>query len=161
MSDTAIRGQASNLSGALREAAFIAAASLLLGTGYTALTGKGIFGPAGGQSFQRTTHQRVTGAEAKALHDRGEALFVDARPAFDFGAGHIRGAVSLPLKDFSAGAAILELIPREQPLVTYCDGEDCNSSILLAAKLDSAGYKNVKVFFGGWKEWTTLHLPVE
>jgi 3-mercaptopyruvate sulfurtransferase SseA len=46
-------------------------------------------------------------------------------------------------------------------LVAYCDGQECNSSINLALKLDSLGYSNVKIFFGGWREWTNSSQPTE
>ena len=145
---------------ALREAAVIVAMATLFGFAYTVVLSKGFFAPPTGKV--QTPAPAVIGYdEARALFDRGGVLFVDARPPFDFGLGHIKGALNLPLKDFETRGQILELFPKDQLLVTYCDGEDCNSSVLLAAKLDSAGYRNVKVFFGGWKEWTARHLPVE
>jgi rhodanese-related sulfurtransferase len=144
----------------LGEAGTIVLIAVLFGFGYTALTGRGLFAPQT-QTPVPTAPRVLSYAEARALFDQGTVLFLDARPPFDFGLGHIKGAVSLPLKDFDRSGEILQMIPREQPLVTYCDGEDCNSSVMLAAKLDSAGYKNVRVFFGGWKEWTARHLPVE
>jgi rhodanese-related sulfurtransferase len=144
----------------LHDAAVIVAVATVFGFGYTALLSKGLFAQAGKKNATPAPPV-ISYAEARALFDGGNALFVDARPPFDFGLGHIKGAFNLPLKDFDASGAILELLPKDQLLVTYCDGEDCNSSVLLAAKLDSAGYKHVKVFFGGWKEWTARHLPVE
>ena len=145
---------------ALREAAVIFSASIIFGFAYTVVTGKGFFGPAG-SPVRKPTPPRVSYDEAKVLLETGSVLFVDARPPFDFGLGHIKGAINLPLQDFPSSGEILALIPKEQPLVTYCDGEDCNSSAALAAKLDSAGYKNVRVFFGGWKEWAARHQVVE
>jgi rhodanese-related sulfurtransferase len=144
----------------LIEAAAIVVIAALFGIAYTGLTAKGLFASQPGTTAA-VLPPVLTYAEARSLFDAGTVLFVDARPPFDFGLGHIRGAVNLPLKDFDQSREILQLIPRDQPLVTYCDGEDCNSSVMLAAKLDSAGYKSVRVFFGGWKEWSARHLPVE
>ncbi len=142
----------------IRQAGMIVLAAAVLGFGYTAFMSKGLFrSPDPG----RPEPARISYTEARALFDAGSAIFVDARPPFDFGLGHIKGAVNLPLKDFSTSGPLLDLLPRDRLLVTYCDGEDCNSSVLLAAKLDSAGFKQVQVFFGGWKEWSARHLPVE
>jgi rhodanese-related sulfurtransferase len=144
----------------LREAAFIAAIAALFGFAYTGMLSKGLFARPPG-TVQTAAPPVIGYDEARSLFEGGGVLFVDARPPFDFGLGHIRGAVNLPLKDFEGSGRILELLGKDQQLVTYCDGEECNSSALLAAKLDSAGYKHVRVFFGGWKEWTARHLPVE
>ena len=46
-------------------------------------------------------------------------------------------------------------------LITYCDGEDCNASIDLAADLKMMGFARVVFFFGGWQEWLTAGYPTE
>lgn len=144
----------------LHEAALVFAAATIFGFAYTAASGKGLFGPAASGAHART-FPSISFEEARAIHARGEAIFLDSRPSVDFGLGRIPGAVNLPLQDFQSGGPILDLLPRDQPLVTYCDGEDCNSSLELAAKLDSAGYRNVKVFYGGWQAWTGNGQPTE
>jgi rhodanese-related sulfurtransferase len=145
----------------LRESAVFVAIAALAGFAYTGFLSKGWFAPDAGGRKAASAPATISLTEAQKLFETGAAMFIDARPAFDFGLGHIRGAVNVPLKDFTTTHEILNLIPREQPLVTYCDGEECNSSVMLASKLDSLGYRNVRVFFGGWKEWSSHKLPVE
>ncbi len=145
-----------------KQTIYIIALATVLGFSYTGITGKGFFAPAPPPHAQaKAVPQVVTLDEARQIHESGEALFVDARHGFDYQLGHIKGAVNIPLKDAQDSPEILAILPRDLTLITYCDGEECNSSITLAAKLDSLGYKNVKVFFGGWKEWQARGLPVE
>ncbi|MFN0158537.1 MAG: rhodanese-like domain-containing protein [Bacteroidota bacterium] len=147
----------------IKEASLIIVVSAMLGFCYTGLTAKGFFAPVKTATTSQpvAAPEIITFDEAKQAYESGDAIFVDARHGFDFQLGHIKGAVNIPLKDAQESPEILTILPKENMLITYCDGEDCNSSITLAAKLDSLGYKNVRVFFGGWKEWQAGNLPTE
>jgi rhodanese-related sulfurtransferase len=57
-------------------------------------------------------------------------------------------------------AEILEL-GRERTLVVYCEGGDCQSSLLLAKRLHDEGFKDIRVITGGWEEWKKAGLPEE
>jgi rhodanese-related sulfurtransferase len=96
-----------------------------------------------------------------ALHQTGGAIIVDARHDFDYGLGHIAGSVSLPLKEFEERREQWNDWKRDTIVITYCDGQECNSSIELAQKLAAAGFLHVKFFFGGWNEWTANGGPTE
>ncbi len=92
--------------------------------------------------------------QVKELFDRREALFVDARDASAFAAGHIAGAVSLPLGEYAARLPrFIAQVPRGTTLVAYCNGYDCHDSRDLGARLLEAGYRTVYVFEGGFPEW--------
>lgn len=98
--------------------------------------------------------------QTKELYDRREALFVDARDAAAFAAGHIKGAVSLPVGEFAAG--LPRFVARVKPdaaLVVYCNGYDCHDSRDLGARLLRAGYRTVYVFEGGFPEWRDAGHP--
>ena len=151
---------------ALRDAVFIALSATVLGFTYTGLTGKGMFGPA---HPDRTVISLPPGqapaaislAEAKSLFESDSALFIDTRHPFDFRLGHIRGAINEPLTEFNSEISALRRLPDNKVLIAYCDGADCNSSIEFAARLSSLGFRRVRIFFGGWEEWTSHGLPVE
>jgi 3-mercaptopyruvate sulfurtransferase SseA len=55
----------------------------------------------------------------------------------------------------------LEKLDPGRHIITYCDGEDCNASIDLAADLKMMGFANVNFFFGGWQEWRDAGYPIE
>jgi rhodanese-related sulfurtransferase len=89
-------------------------------------------------------------------------VFLDARYPEDFKAGHIRGAINLPYEEFEQySPQVLPDLPNDQEIIVYCDGTECETSLLLARELVDLGYKNIKVFFGGWQEWQNAGLSVE
>lgn len=99
--------------------------------------------------------------QVKEFYDRKEAVIVDARDGASFAAGHITGAVSLPLGE--AGARLADFTKKYPPstlLVVYCNGYDCHDSHNLAEKLIPAGYSTVFVFEGGFPEWQSAGYPV-
>lgn len=92
-------------------------------------------------------------AEASRLFDGG-ALFIDARPARQYAAGHIPGAASFPEEEASERIEEALLLCAEvETAVVYCQGIDCDEAHLLARTLRAAGIDGVRVFAGGLDEW--------
>ncbi len=91
---------------------------------------------------------------------RDKILFVDARDPEEYEDGHIAGAVNLPLFRLDEYKNQISSISKTTPLVTYCEGADCDMSIRLGNELFSKGFKKVFVFFGGWEEWKQADYPV-
>lgn len=87
--------------------------------------------------------------------------FIDARSVEEFAEGHIKGAVSIPFYGSEEYQSVLNQISKDEYLVTYCDGDDCDLSILLGDELFQKGYKRVYVFYGGWQDWLKNNYPVE
>lgn len=44
-------------------------------------------------------------------------------------------------------------LSKDAPIIVYCASKECPASGKAAEKLQSLGYKNVKAFEGGLKEW--------
>ena len=61
--------------------------------------------------------RRVTPAEARAAVEKGQAVIVDVRGEDSFKAGHVRGALWIPVGDIGARAGEL---PRGKMIITYC-----------------------------------------
>lgn len=100
-------------------------------------------------------------AAAKQILDAGGALFVDVRSREMFAAGHIPGAVSLPLGELDAlVAAFAAEVPRNKPIVTYCSGRLCQDSHTAAQRLMERGFENVVVFIDGFPGWMENGYPV-
>ena len=57
--------------------------------------------------------------------------------------------------------SILGGVEKEHPLITFCSGGECDVSLHLARNLQSLGYPNVAIFFGGSREWEKFGLEVE
>lgn len=98
--------------------------------------------------------------DAAVLFVSKRAVFVDARDAESYAAGHIQGAVSLPAFDFSQKLPAVRPALEGQTVICYCDGEGCNLSHDVADWLKNSGFKNVFVLKNGWTLWQTENLPV-
>jgi rhodanese-related sulfurtransferase len=99
--------------------------------------------------------------EALKIFQQGNGLFIDARHEDEFNKGHIKGAISLPLRTLETNPTLVHGLAKDTLIVTYCSGEECDLSIDLGEKLASMGFTNVKVFFAGWPEWQKRNLPIE
>lgn len=96
----------------------------------------------------------------KSLLDRakrGEAIVVDVRPAEEFAAGHVAGALSIPL---SALEARLSEIPADREVVAYCRGPYCVLAAEAVRELRARGFRAVR-FEEGYPEWRDSGFPVE
>jgi rhodanese-related sulfurtransferase len=91
------------------------------------------------------------------------ALIFDARPSVFFDNGHVPGALNLARDDFARDyrkmAGVLQSA-HDKPIIVYCSGGDCHDSRMVANALLSLGFTNVRVFTGGWEEWSAAGLPV-
>ena len=74
---------------------------------------------------------------------------VDVRPEEEFEAGHIPGAMSVPLRNM---AEHLACIPQEQDVVVYCRGSYCALSYEAVDLLRDLGYK-ARRLADGFPEW--------
>ena len=89
----------------------------------------------------------------KQVDQKADMMIVDSRPKRKkYDKGHIPGAVSIPDSQFTK---MTEQLPEDKAklMVFYCGGYKCKLSHKSAAKAIALGYKNVKVFSGGFPEW--------
>ncbi|HXI82834.1 MAG TPA: rhodanese-like domain-containing protein [Verrucomicrobiae bacterium] len=94
--------------------------------------------------------------EAEGLWKSGAGYFLDARSPADYGAGHIAGAISLPVEDFDDHfPQIAPMLTPDAQIITYCDGEECELSNRLMVRLRELGYHNVRHLVNGWTVWHT------
>ncbi|MGD8343741.1 MAG: metalloregulator ArsR/SmtB family transcription factor [Desulfobacterales bacterium] len=74
---------------------------------------------------------------------REDAVTVlDVRPSVEYNAGHIAGALSIPLKELQQR---LSDLPRHQEIVAYCRGPYCVLSVMAVEILRSRGFKAVRL----------------
>ncbi len=70
----------------------------------------------------RRRYPRISLKELRAGLARGTVLLLDARPALEFEAGHLPGALSIPVADLPTR---LKTLPKDKLIVTYCRGTIC------------------------------------
>jgi rhodanese-related sulfurtransferase len=68
----------------------------------------------------------------------GEVMLLDVRPAEEWSAGHLPGALSIPLAELSRR---LSELPRDREVVAYCRGPYCSLAVEAVALLRSSGYR--------------------
>lgn len=104
----------------------------------------------------------VTLQEAREIVSAFSHIVLDARKNADYEAGHLPGAMSLPLLDFDAQfPAISGLLMPDQPVMVYCSGYECDESLKLGEILVQSGYTNITLFAGGMSAWQEAGLEVE
>ncbi|MBM3390722.1 MAG: metalloregulator ArsR/SmtB family transcription factor [Betaproteobacteria bacterium] len=105
----------------------------------------------------RDALQPVRRDELLKMARRGEAVVIDVRPEAEYEAGHIAGAVNVPL---DALPRFLRKLPREQEIVAYCRGPYCLLAFEAVEKLRSKGFR-ARRLEDGFPEWQAERLPVE
>jgi rhodanese-related sulfurtransferase/predicted transcriptional regulator len=101
--------------------------------------------------------RKYLGAEVEAISReelvkrlRGnDVVLVDVRPTEEFDAGHIGGAVSIPLDELDARLAEL---PADSEIVAYCRGTLCAYAHEAVRRLRAEG-RSARRLEGGWPEW--------
>lgn len=79
----------------------------------------------------------------------GDVVLVDVRPEEEFEAGHIDGAVSIPIGQLADRLAEL---PGDAEVVAYCRGPLCAYAHEAVRQLRGAG-RVARRLEGGWPEW--------
>ncbi len=87
---------------------------------------------------------------------QGDVVVVDVRPVEEYAAGHIPGAISLPLEALDAR---LHLLPPHKEVVAYCRGPYCILAAEAVRRLREAGRRAVRLV-DGFPEWRDAGLPV-
>ena len=113
---------------------------------------------------------RVTAEQVAELGKQGVTI-VDTRSQKEYDNEHIRGAVlasylekSLKEVDFDAKKddfSALKTIPKDKPVVFFCNGPECWKSYKASRAALAEGYTKIFWFRGGMPEWREKRLPVE
>lgn len=86
-------------------------------------------------------------------------LIIDVRSIDEYKDGHIKGAISIPVSDIEKRIAE---IPKDRPVIVYCNGSNCDISVTAAKILVKYGFKKVYNIGGtGIIEWKEKGYPVE
>jgi rhodanese-related sulfurtransferase/DNA-binding transcriptional ArsR family regulator len=87
----------------------------------------------------------------------GSVVLVDVRPFEEYQAGHIPGALSLPVRQLPR--RLRELPPRKE-VVAYCRGPYCVMAFDAVALLRRRG-RRARRLVEGFPEWRSAGFPVE
>jgi rhodanese-related sulfurtransferase/predicted transcriptional regulator len=105
----------------------------------------------------RDSLEPVTRDELRARLRTGSVIVLDVRPADEYAAGHVPGAVSIPVGELKRR---LKEIPKGQEIVACCRGPYCVYSYDAMDILRPRGFK-ARRLDGGYLEWIAAGLPIE
>ena len=107
-----------------------------------------------------TVKDNLEPVPARELLDRarqGLVTVIDVRPPEEYVAGHVPGAVNIPLAELEQQ---MQLLDPNQEVVAYCRGPHCVLAFEAVAQLRRKGIK-ARRLEDGYPEWKTAGLPVE
>lgn len=98
----------------------------------------------------------VRASELLERAKKGLVTVLDVRPPEEYAAGHIPGAINVPLNKLEA---CLSRLPKRKEVVAYCRGPYCLMSFEAVEKLRKRGLR-ARRLENGLPEWRAAGLPV-
>lgn len=107
---------------------------------------------------QMASIERITAEELARRLEAGGVLILDTRDQEEFEEARIPGAVRVPRGQL---ATVVEALPRDLSIVTYCDCEQESLSARMAVQLEQMGFEDVTTLLGGLEAWRQGEHEIE
>ena len=104
----------------------------------------------GGTTTMENTYQQITQQEAKVMMDTQDVIILDVREQSEYDAGHISGAILLPVGTITKESASAVIPKLDSVVLVYC--RSGNRSKTASKALVELGYTNI-CEFGGINTW--------
>lgn len=101
--------------------------------------------------------EAVPAGEVLERAKKGLVVVLDVRPAEEFSAGHLPGAVNIPIHELQKR---LKELPKRKEIIAYCRGPYCLMSYEAVSLLRDKGMK-ARRLEAGLPEWRAAGLPIE
>ncbi len=109
------------------------------------------------QALRRGDHvEAITGDELLSRMQEASITVLDVRPAQEFAAGHLPGAINIPLEDLPRRQGEL---PANAEIAAYCRGPYCVLSVQAVAALRLHGL-HARRLGSGYDDWQAAGMPV-
>lgn len=105
---------------------------------------------------KRGKGEAVGMTELLARARKGGVVILDTRPAMEFAAGHIAGAISAPVEELQK---LLRNLPKNREYVAYCRGPYCIYADQAVEILRGSG-RRARRLLEGFPEWKAAGLPI-
>ena len=106
--------------------------------------------------YARDSLEPVPHEELAARLRDGVVTLIDVRPGEEFAAGHILGAVNIPLDELPRR---LGELPADRTVIAYCRGPYCVFAFEAVAALRAKGY-DARRLADGYPQWWAARRPV-
>lgn len=93
----------------------------------------------------------------RRLRRKEDLVVLDVRPSEEYEAGHIPGAISIPVSDLRRR---LRELPKRKEIVAYCRGAYCAFAPEAVRYLTRKGYR-ARLLSDGMPDWASAGLPLE
>lgn len=107
--------------------------------------------------FSKDDFEPIAAAELLERARKGLVTVLDVRPAREYDAAHIPGAVNIPVEELERR---LRELPRRREIIAYCRGPFCLMSYEAVHLLRAKGMK-ARRLRDGMPEWRLAGLPIE
>lgn len=91
---------------------------------------------------ERETMETIRGTELPRRLRQDKVLLLDVRPVEEYRAGHIPGAISLPVSELRKR---LKELPKNREIIAYCRGPYCVMAVEAVKFLQTKGYRAVRL----------------
>jgi rhodanese-related sulfurtransferase/DNA-binding transcriptional ArsR family regulator len=99
----------------------------------------------------------ITRAELVKRAEAGGVVVLDVRPIEEYSAGHIPGAICIPVGEL---AGRISELPFDLEIIVYCRGEYCGMSYDAVQTLTDRGRRAIRLS-DGMLEWRLSEMPVD
>lgn len=105
----------------------------------------------------KDTLEPMRGSDLLDRAESGQVTIIDVRPAEEFAAGHVPGAINIPLDELERR---LDELPKDREIIAYCRGAYCLLAFDAVEELRKKGF-TARRLLEGYPEWKYTGLPVE
>jgi rhodanese-related sulfurtransferase len=106
---------------------------------------------------RRDTLEPIAPEELRRRLNAGDVTLIDVRPGDEFAAGHIPGALSVPVAEL---AGRLRELPKRKEVVAYCRGPYCVLAVTAVELLRARGYR-ARRLIESIPAWRARGYPVD
>lgn len=106
---------------------------------------------------ERSAAEPIEMNELLKLARSRQVVILDTRPPSEYAAGHIAGAISVPVDELQRR---LRRLPRDHEYVAYCRGPYCVYADRAVEILQSKG-RRARRLIEGFPEWKAAGLPIQ
>lgn len=96
----------------------------------------------------------------RLLESGHELVLIDALSPMAYAHSHLPGAINIT-PDWIDGRARRRIPDLDTQVIVYCADAACDSSVRVAERLLELGYRNVRHYAGGKRDWLDAGLRVE
>jgi rhodanese-related sulfurtransferase len=96
----------------------------------------------------------------RKIESAEEVVLVDALSPMSYAMSHLPGAINIT-PDWIDDRARRRIPDLDTEVVVYCADDTCDSSVVVAKRLIELGYRNVRHYAEGKRDWVDAGLPLE